>query len=161
MAVAVMPNVSMHADNTCGKSKRSRSDKVKKDASAKEKLCSQTEEIVTGHILGITQGNRHSAVHRYCLTIVKDNEATLLQLCKKLKPSRESLHGNFMRVLGNLFSEGISIGKIVTSIAFGGKLVEYCSENGLDVTKNIIAWTLDYFKHYLSEWMLSYGGWVR
>lgn len=160
MALTVMPNVSMHVDNTC-KSKHSRSDKVKKDASAKEMLCLQTKEIVTDHIQGITQGHQYSAVRRYCLKVVKENEATFLQLCKKLKPSRESLHSNFMRVLGNLFSEGISIGKIVTSIAFGGKLVEYCSESGLDVTENIIAWTLDYFKHYISEWILTYGGWVR
>ena len=161
MAVAVMPNVSMHVNNTSRKVRRSRSGKVKRNASPKENICLQTEEIVTEHILCITQGHRYTAVRRYCSKVVEENEETLLQLCKKLRPSRESLHSNFMKVFGSLFSEGISIGKIVTSIAFGGKLVEYCCDNGLDVTDNIIAWTLDYFKHYLAEWILNYGGWVR
>lgn len=137
-----------------------RNSKAKRNASVKEKLCLETEEILKAHILGCAQGSQYSAIHQCCLKVVKDHEAMLLQLCKKLKPSRDSLYSNFMKVFGTLFSEGITVGKIVTSIAFGGKLVKYCSENGLDVTDNLIAWTLDYFKNYLSDWILNYGGWV-
>ena len=137
-----------------------RSSKSRKNASEKEKIHLQTEKIVRGYILRIFRGHQFSAIHRCCSKVNEDHEATLLQLCKKLKPSRDSLHGNFMRVLANLFSGGITIGKIATSIAFSGKLVEFCTESGLDVTDNLIAWTLDYFKHYVSDWILNYGGWV-
>lgn len=159
MAAAVMPNMPTSVNSKVQCPNR-RNSKAKRNASVKEKLCLETEEIVKGHILGIARGHQYSAIHRYCLKVVEEHEATFLQLCKKLKPSRESLHTNFTRVFGNLFSDGITVGKIVTSIAFGGKLVEYCNENGLDVTDNLIAWTLDYFKHYLSDWILNYGGWV-
>ena len=158
VAVALNQNVNLPIHTKHG---GHRSSKSKRNASEKETLCLQTEEIVKGHILGIEQGHGFSAVHRCCVKVVEDHDANLLQLCKKLKPSRESLHTNFMRVFGNLFSGGITVGKIVTSIAFGGKLVEYCTENDLDVTDNLIAWMLDYFKHYLADWILNYGGWVR
>ena len=159
MAVAAIPNHNLVL--TPGTIHKHRSSKSKRNASEKERLCLQTEEIVRGHIFGIEQGHRFAAIHRFCLKVLEDHQATFQQLCKKLKPSRESLHGNFMRVFGNLFSDGISVGKIVTAIAFGGKLVEYCAENDLDVTDNLIAWTLDYFKNYLADWILNYGGWVR
>ena len=167
MAAAAVQNAPVtHASNRGltkdAKCSGHRSSKAKRNASEKERLCLQTEEIVKGHILGGIERNRqYSAIHRCCSKVVEDNETNLFQLCKKLRPSRQSLHGNFMEVFGTLFSDGITVGKIVTSIAFGGKLVKYCTENDLEVTDNLIAWILDYFKHYLATWILNYGGWVR
>lgn len=160
MALAAVPNQVL-ITGTIHKHSSHRSSKSKRNAGDKERLCLQTEEIVKSHIFGITQGHGFSAIHRCCSKVLEDHQPTLQQLCRKLKPSRESLHANFMRVFGNLFSGGITVGKIVTSIAFGGKLVKYCAENDLDVTDNLIAWTLDYFKNYLADWILNYGGWVR
>ena len=137
-----------------------KSSKSRRNASEKEKIHLQTEKIVRGHVLKIARGHQFTAIRQCCFKVVEDHDATFLQLCKKLRPSRDSLHGNFMRVFANLFSGGITIGKIATSIAFSGKLVEFCTDSGLDVTDNLIAWTLDYFKHYISDWILNYGGWV-
>ena len=133
---------------------------TKRKASKKEKLHSQTEEIVKGHILGTARSRHYSAIYRYCSKVVEEHESTLSQLCKKLQSSRETLYSNFIKTFRNLFSGGITVGKIVTSIAFGGKMVEYCTENALDITDSLIAWTVDYFQYYLSDWILNYGGWV-
>jgi len=158
MAVATQ---SMPLQRAMSKRSVDESFEAKRCAIQLESLSLQTATIVKDYIFRTAQGHRYPAIHRYCLKVLEDHKSTLQQLCKKLKPSRQSLHSNFMRVFGTLFGNEITVGKIVTSIAFGGKLIEYCNENALDVTDNIIAWMLDYFKNYLSDWILSYGGWVR
>jgi len=132
----------------------------------KEELNQQTEEIVRWYILStcdptVKQGLRYSAIHRSCAKVAKDYEGKLSELCERLKLTKESLHSNFNKVFGSLFTDGITVGKIIISIAFGGRLVTYCTEKGLNVTDNLTAWILEYFKNYLTDWIMNHGGWVR
>lgn len=134
--------------------------------SGKDELHQQTEQIVRCYIMSthdptVRQGHRYSAIQRSCAKVAKDNEGKFSELCERLKPTKESLHSNFVKVFGSLFSDGITVGKIIVSIAFGGRLITYCTEKGLNVTDNLTAWILDYFKNYLNDWILIQGGWVR
>ena len=134
--------------------------------SGKDELHHQTEEIVRWYILStcdstVKQGRCYSAIHRSCAKVAKDYEGKLSELCDRLRLTKESLHSNFNKVFGSLFTDGITVGKIIISIAFGGRLVTYCTEKGLNVADNLTAWILDYFRNYLTDWIMNYGGWVR
>jgi len=132
--------------------------------SGKDELYHQTEEIVKRYITcdsTVKQGLHYPAIHRSCAKVAKDYERKFSELCERLKLTKESLHSNFNKVFGSLFTDGITVGKIIISIAFGGRLVTYCTERGLNVSENLTGWILDYFKNYLTDWIVNYGGWVR
>ncbi|XP_037372868.1 apoptosis regulator BAX-like [Talpa occidentalis] len=82
---------------------------------------------------------------------------------KKLQRLLETLRGftagKFYEVARQIFSDGISWGKIVTLFCFASKLVLKALDSMRELITSIMDWTLDFIRKRLLPWIQEQGGW--
>lgn len=68
---------------------------------------------------------------------------------------------SFMRIVNELFSDGIRWGRIVALVAFGGALSVQCIQLEMPgLVNDIVDWVTEYIDTVLMSWIQEQGGWV-
>jgi hypothetical protein len=68
---------------------------------------------------------------------------------------------SFMRIVNELFSDGIRWGRIVALVAFGGALSVQCIQLEMPgLVNDIVDWVTEYIDIVLMSWIQEQGGWV-
>uniref|UniRef100_A0A3B5MDG2 BCL2 associated X, apoptosis regulator a n=1 Tax=Xiphophorus couchianus TaxID=32473 RepID=A0A3B5MDG2_9TELE len=97
-----------------------------------------------------------------CLQVVGDQVDGDVQSAMKDQTIRPSID-NYIKVVLGIFSDGeINWGRVVTVFSFTCLFVLKVSEalnNIYDMIKNIINWTIDYFRNKVVNWIKDQGGW--
>uniref|UniRef100_A0A3B5MFC5 BCL2 associated X, apoptosis regulator a n=1 Tax=Xiphophorus couchianus TaxID=32473 RepID=A0A3B5MFC5_9TELE len=95
-----------------------------------------------------------------CLQVVGDQVDGDVQSAMKDQTIRPSID-NYIKVVLGIFSDGeINWGRVVTVFSFTCLFVLKAYEDNIyDMIKNIINWTIDYFRNKVVNWIKDQGGW--
>lgn len=67
---------------------------------------------------------------------------------------------SFRNVADEVFSDGVTWGRIVAVVCFASEVAVSCSQHGTDVVDNIVGWLSEYLsKGTIGEWIKKTGGW--
>ncbi|XP_032443203.1 apoptosis regulator BAX-like isoform X2 [Xiphophorus hellerii] len=95
-----------------------------------------------------------------CLQVVGDQVDGDVQSAMTDQTIRPSID-NYIKVVLGIFSDGeINWGRVVTVFSFTCLFVLKAYEDNIyDMIKNIINWTIDYFRNKVVNWIKDQGGW--
>ena len=98
------------------------------------------------------------------IDIGRSNYETFEEMCVQLELTSSNVYMSVHRVLSGIFDDGlVNWGRIVTLLAFGGHLADYCMRNRLEeVADSIVPWVVVFIASFVSlkGWILERGGWV-
>lgn len=78
-----------------------------------------------------------------------------------LRLTPNTAQDSFMRIVNELFSDGIRWGRIVALVAFGGALSVQCTQLEMPgLVNDIVDWVTEYIDVVLMSWIQEQGGWV-
>lgn len=127
-----------------------------------EEAQSLARDLVSYRIGKVTPPpSRTAAILRRLTDELEDRHSGVLSnMCNRLNIINGSAQTKFVQVADEVFRDGVNWGRIVAIFAFGAKLAQYCTRNGLqEDVDDIILWVGNYISS-LSPWINSQGGWV-
>jgi hypothetical protein len=82
------------------------------------------------------------------------------EMCRQLHVTPNNAHSTYDTVVGELFSDGISWGRVVALIAFAGSLAVECVEKEMpSLVDHVVTWTSQYIDSHLTSWIRQNGNW--
>ena len=104
----------------------------------------------------------HEVVLHCTEEIRRRNRENFEEMCSVLELSTSSIYRSVQQIFRAMFEDNtINWGRILSLLAFGGHLAQYCSKNRMgEVTESLTAWTSAFIYTRLQAWIVEHGGWV-
>ncbi|XP_002740789.2 bcl-2-like protein 2 [Saccoglossus kowalevskii] len=81
-------------------------------------------------------------------------------MCDQLHITPSTAYPTFTAVTNELFTEGITWGRVVAMYAFGGALAVQCVDREMaQYVDRVVDWITQYTDNNLSQWISENGGW--
>ena len=92
----------------------------------------------------------------------RNNREAFELMCGHLDLDTASVYVSVQSILGSIFADDkINVGRIISLLAFGGHLADYCKRNlQLEVVTGLSSWMASFFSVRLETWIVQNGGWV-
>lgn len=138
-------------------------------------LAEETDAVVDGVIHFRLNGHRLDEDFAAKSACTRGRLARICELTKEVEVSHwatfaglftqldlgEDTKGKFVGTAQELFSDGISWGRIIAMLTFSGYVAHRCETGGLHgLVPCIREWTKNVFQSVLLEWIAEHGGWV-
>ena len=81
-------------------------------------------------------------------------------MCGQMNITPDTVYTTFIGIVHNVYSDGITWGRVVAVFAFGGALAVHCVEKEMpDIVDSIVDWVATYVDSDLEPWITENGGW--